>query len=94
MPRFCDDGGRGTVRTGDGAGVVTPNGAGSVHRAHRFVISEQQDQPLDLAPVAEMDEIAEVAAALGARGGLQPGLVAEIGDQRPGIVERLPVGNE
>ena len=47
---------------------------------HRFV-ADQLDHPADLAPTAEMDEIAEVAASVRAKGGLRPGMVAETLDE-------------
>jgi hypothetical protein len=43
---------------------------GSAH----FVAAERRDHPLDLPPMAETRDIALVAAAFGARGGLEPGL--------------------
>jgi len=52
-----------------------------MHRpGHRFV-AHQLDHPSDLAPAAEMDEIAEVAAAVGAKRRLRPGILAETLDQ-------------
>jgi hypothetical protein len=42
---------------------------------------EQQDQALDLAPAAKVHDIAEIAAAVGARRGLACGMVAEARDQ-------------
>ena len=55
--------------------------------SHRLV-ADQLDHPRDLAPAAEMDEIAEVAAAVGAQGGFGPGMDAETLDQ----LRRLDVG--
>ena len=53
----------------------------SVDRSrHRFV-AHQLDHPGDLAPAAEMDDIAEVAAAVGAKRGLVAGKGAETFDQ-------------
>ena len=42
---------------------------------------EQGDDPLDLPPAAEMLDIADLAAAVGARGGLAGGIVAEARDK-------------
>ena len=47
---------------------------------HRFV-ADQFDHPGDLAPAAEVDVIAEVAAAVGAKRRLGPGMGAETLDQ-------------
>jgi hypothetical protein len=47
---------------------------------HRLV-ADQLDHPSDLAPAAEVDEIAEVAASVRAQGGLRPGILAETFDQ-------------
>ena len=43
--------------------------------------AEQHDQPLDLPPAAEMDDIAEIAAAVCARGGFARSEIAEPRDQ-------------
>ena len=47
---------------------------------HRL-ITHQLDHPRDLAPAAEMDEVADVAAAVGAQRGLVAGKGAETFDQ-------------
>jgi len=52
-----------------------------VDRARNFVAAEGRDHPLDLPPVAEARDIAEVTAALGASCCLEPGIVAEALDE-------------
>ena len=42
---------------------------------------EQEDHPLDLTPATEMDDVAHIAAAIGARGCLVGGMDAETRDQ-------------
>lgn len=42
---------------------------------------EQQDHPLDLPPAAEMDDIADIAAAVGARRRFVGGVDAEARDE-------------
>lgn len=52
-----------------------------MHRSrHRFV-ADQLDHPGDLAPAAKVDEIAEVAAAVGAKRRLRAGMGSETLDQ-------------
>lgn len=46
------------------------------------------DHPFDLPPVTKARDIAEIAAALGPRGGLESGVVAETLDQLVGVGER------
>ena len=55
-------------------------------------LCEQQDHPLDLPPAAEMVDIAELAAALGARRRLAGGEFAEASDQVRGVGRRGAVG--
>lgn len=50
---------------------------GSAH----FLVAEGRDHALDLPPVAEAHDIAGIAADLGARRRLEPGIVAEPVDQ-------------
>lgn len=54
---------------------------------------QHQDHPFDLAPLAEMREIADIAAAFGPRRGLQPRIIAKGAHQRLRIVEGGPVGD-
>ena len=54
-------------------------------------MGEQHDQPLDLAPVAEMDVVAEVAAAIGPRRRLIAGIGAEGRDQLRRILIALSI---
>jgi hypothetical protein len=50
----------------------------SVDEASRRSLIEREDHPLDFAPAAEMDDVAEVAATAGAAPGFGYGMVAEI----------------
>ena len=52
-----------------------------MHRAGDLFGAQQGDQPLDLAPTAEVDEIADVAAAPGALRRLGRGMLAEGRDE-------------
>lgn len=54
-------------------------------------MGKEQDQPLDLPPMAEMDMVADVQAAIRARSGLINGIVAEQRHEFGGIVIALPV---
>ena len=65
-----------------------------VDGASDFVAAQRRDDPLDVAPVAEASDIAVVAAALGARGRLEEGLVTEAVDQVGGVRERKPAVDE
>jgi TolB-like protein/Flp pilus assembly protein TadD len=56
--------------------------------ALHFIAAERGDDPLDLPPMAEARDIAVVAAALGARCGLEPGIVAIPVDQGRRIGKR------
>ena len=58
---------------------------------HR-VVADQLDHPGDLAPAAEMDDVAEVAAAAGAKRRLGAGIGAEAGDEVGGVGKRGTVG--
>ena len=58
-----------------------------------FVAGERDDDSFDLAPVAEANDVAGVAAELGARGGLEPGVVAEAFDKLGGVGQSRPSGN-
>ena len=59
-----------------------------------FLGRQGDDHPLDLPPVAEAHDIAGVAAALGANGRLQAGIVAEQVDQLGCVGKRRPAGDE
>lgn len=59
--------------------------------ARHFVRAEHLDGALDLAPVAEMDDVAERTAAVGARGRLHLRKLAEILDQVGRAAEGCPV---
>jgi hypothetical protein len=53
-----------------------------------LITGERRDYALDLPPMAETHDIAVVAAALGARRRLEPGIIAVAGDQFRGIGQR------
>ena len=63
-----------------------------MYRACAFVGGEQHDEPLDLAPPAEVDHVAELAAAIGTRGGLAGGVNAEMRDQLGRVDGRRGIG--
>jgi hypothetical protein len=63
-----------------------------VEEAGRLLLAEHVDHPPDLAPAAEMDDVAEVAAAAGAKRGLGARIGAEAGDELGRIVKRGAVG--
>jgi hypothetical protein len=58
-----------------------------VHRPYGVRHAQYLDRPLDLPPLAEMDDIADGAAAVGALGGLDHGELAEQGHQLVGLIE-------
>ena len=53
---------------------------------------QKQDHALDLPPAAEMEDVAELAAAIGARRRLAGGIFAEARDQFGRVGRRRPVG--
>lgn len=59
--------------------------------AHRLV-AEHRDHPLDLAPAAEVDDIAEDPAAVGADRRLRHGVLAEAGDELGSVGQGFPAG--
>jgi hypothetical protein len=58
-----------------------------VHRADRVRQAQHLDRPLDLAPLAEMDDVADGAAAVGALGGFDHGELAEQGHQLVRLIQ-------
>src|SRR3954464_7533233 len=58
---------------------------GLVDGAGDLVAAERGDHALDLPPVAEARDIAEIAAALGAHRRLEAGIVTEAVDQLGGV---------
>ena len=60
-------------------------------RAGRFGFAEHVDRALDLPPVAEMDDVAERSAAVGADRRFALRVLAELGDQLGRLAERCPV---
>jgi len=65
-----------------------------VDRAPDFLFGQGDDHSLDLPPVAEAHDIALVAAVLGARRGLEPGVVAKGFDQQGRIGQGRPASDE
>ena len=63
---------------------------GSAH----LVARQSDDHALDLPPVAKADDIVVVAAALGARRGLERGVVAEAVDELGCCGQSGPAGDE
>ena len=61
-----------------------------MHCANHVIDREQDDQPLDLPPVAEMDMVSQIPAVIGARRRFKSGIVAETGNQILGIFKTLP----
>ena len=49
-----------------------------VNQAHCRRLIQRKDHPLDFAPAAEMDDVAEIAASAGAAPGFRDGMVAEM----------------
>ena len=62
-------------------------------RAAHFFAGQRRDDPFDLPPMAEAQDVAVVAAALGADGGFEAGVVTEAVDQLGSLVEREPAGD-
>lgn len=65
-----------------------------VNASAHFVAAKRDDHPLDLPPVAKTDDIASVAALLGAARRLQPRIVSEALDQLGRVGKRRPSGDE
>src|SRR5215213_261409 len=65
-----------------------------VHGALRFVGGKRVDQPLNLSPVAEFDDVVGAPALLGADRGLQCRLAAILADQLLGVGKAAAAGNE
>ena len=65
-----------------------------VNASAHFVAAQGDDDPLDLPPVAKADDIAGVAAFLGAIGRFQACIVSEAVDELRGIGERRPSRDE
>ena len=57
-----------------------------MNRPDALVDRQDHQQPLDLAPVAEMDVVAECARRFCPVGGFYPGSLAETREQQAGIV--------
>src|SRR5439155_9480576 len=54
--------------------------------------AQHRDHPLDLAPAAEVDEISERAAAMGADRRFRRRMIAEIGDKIGRVGQGFPAG--
>lgn len=65
-----------------------------VNASAHFCAAQGDDDPLDLPPVAEANDIAVITASLGPNRGLETGVIAEALDQLGGIGERRPSGYE
>jgi len=65
-----------------------------VNCAAYFLFGQGDDHPFDLAPMAETEDIAVVTAGLGARGGLETGVVAIGFKQQRRIGQRGAVVDE
>src|SRR4051812_4726348 len=76
------------VRREANAPAMPSSPAKLMNGAVDLVAPEGRDQPLNLPPMAEANDIAVVSAALGARGGLEAGVIAMLLDQARGIGER------
>ena len=58
-----------------------------MHRPHRVRLAQQLDRALDLAPLTEMDNVTDRAAAIGALRGLDRRHLPEQGDKLLRLVE-------
>src|SRR5438045_4101612 len=67
---------------------------GLVDGAENLVAAERGDDPLDLPPVTEMRDIAEIAAPLRTHRGFDAGVVAEAVDELGSIGERETIMDE
>lgn len=65
-----------------------------MHRPRGFLGAKRADQPLDLSPMAEFENVLGLAALLGADRGLERRFIAEIADQILGIGEAAAAGDE
>ena len=63
---------------------------GSAH----FVATERHDDPLDLPPMAEADDIARIPAFFRSNRRLEPGIVSEAVDKIGRVGERAAAGDE
>jgi len=69
-------------------------GGDLVNASAHFLAAQADDHPLDLPPMAKADDIAGIAAALGAHRRLEACIVAEAFDELGGIGQRRPAGDE
>lgn len=61
--------------------------------ADRLIGFQHADQPLDLTPAAKMDDVAEIAAAIGAHGGFQRRVQTVMREQIGRVGKHGAVGN-
>ncbi len=64
-----------------------------MHRARDRGLIEREDHPLDFAPAAEMDDVAEIAATAGPAACLGNGMVAEMGQEIRRLGKRAAAGD-
>ncbi len=62
-------------------------------RSGDFLGSQHQDGAFDRPPAAEVDDIAEAAAAIRAQRGLAGGMLAERGDKIVGLLDGGAIGD-
>lgn len=74
--------------------LCVPPASALVDGAYGSVFSEENNEPLDLPPAAEMDYVAEVATPIRPGGGLERRMLSEPGYQLGGFREHRPVGDE
>ena len=60
----------------------------------RLRVNQHSNQPLDLPPATEMNDVSALAADLGTRRCGCTRIVAQFGDQAGGVERRSTVGNE
>jgi len=65
-----------------------------MHRVARVRIRQHRDQPLDLAPATEHEDVAALATVRGAVRGFIGRLVAIVRNQRIGLDDGLTIGHK
>ena len=64
-----------------------------MQRSARGVLAKREDHPLDIAPAAEVDDVAKIAAAASALPRLRHGVVAETCKKIRGLGKCAVAGN-